>query len=173
MKARVVDPDSRQPLPRGQTGILELQGPNIFPGYLEDPQRTAATFHEGWYSTGDMATVSDDGFLTISGRLSRFSKIGGEMVPHLVIEDHLREAFGWTHEPEPVIAVAGVADEKRGESLVLLSTRELTPQIVRERLIEQGLPNLWIPRLIRRIETIPVLPTGKFDLAAIRKLAAR
>lgn len=172
MKARVVDPDSREPLPLGATGILELQGPNVFPGYLDDPERTKNVFHDGWYVTGDMATIAADGYLTITGRLSRFSKIGGEMVPHATIETHLIEAFGWAQEAEPVAVVAGVEDPQRGESLVLLTTREVGLPDLREKLSSRGLPNLWIPRQVKAVPEIPVLPTGKLDLGRIRSLAA-
>ena len=150
--------------------MLWLKGANVFAGYLDDPKRTADVLHDGWYKTGDIGRLDEDGFLFIEGRVSRFSKIAGEMVPHLTIEQKIIEALQQPSETQAV-AVFGVPDEKKGESIVLLTTLDVEVGDLRRKLTEAGLPNLWIPRTVRRVEVIPVLATGKLDLAACEKLA--
>jgi acyl-[acyl-carrier-protein]-phospholipid O-acyltransferase/long-chain-fatty-acid--[acyl-carrier-protein] ligase len=88
---RIVDPETRQPVKPGEPVLLLVRGPNVMQGYLNRPKKTAEVLQDGWYNTGDMATVDEDGFMRITDRLSRFSKIGGEMVPHIKIEDKLQE----------------------------------------------------------------------------------
>lgn len=170
MAAQIRDPESDELLSLHSTGMLWLKGPNIFEGYLNDPKRTGEVLKEGWFKTGDLGRFDEDGFLYIEGRMSRFSKIGGEMVPHETIETRLLEVLKLAPE-ERAIAVAGVPDASKGEALVLLSTRELDLAVVRALLQEAGLPNLWIPKRIVVVGEIPHLATGKLDLRKIRELA--
>ncbi|MEN8725969.1 MAG: AMP-binding protein [Lentimonas sp.] len=171
--ARVLHPDTREPLPIDSVGLLILKGPNIFCGYLDDPERTAEVMDGEWFVTGDLARFDADGFLYIEGRLSRFSKIGGEMVPHGTVEQALFEAYDLLESEFPMLAVAGRPDEAKGEALVLIVSSELTIDLkdVRLRLTEAGLPNLWIPKEIKVIDIIPTLVTGKLDLKAIQTVA--
>ncbi len=172
MTVRILNPDTKLPQPAGETGIVALRGDNIFSGYLKDPEKTAGAFHEGWFVTGDLGRFDEDGFLTIEGRLSRFSKIGGEMVPHGTVEARIVEAFGCDETDGYAAVVMGIPDATKGEQLVLLSTRdEITADAVREKLTALGLPNLWIPKVVRRVDKIPVLGTGKLDLKAAKELA--
>ena len=140
-------------------------------GYLGRDDLTEAAFHDGWYVTGDQGFLSEDGFLKITGRLSRFSKIGGEMVPHGRIEESLQQAVG---ADEQVFAVTAVGDERKGEKLVVLHTLD-DGQVEQalEGLGAQGLPNLFIPRRDHfiKVDAIPMLGTGKLDLKAIRRVA--
>ena len=154
------------------TGMLWLRGPNIFEGYLDEPEKTAEVLHDGWFKTGDIGRFDEDGFLYIEGRLSRFSKIGGEMVPHETIEQKILSVLPGGEHSERVIAIVGVADETKGEALVLLSSIELDLPRLRTTLSEIGVPNLWIPRATRRVAAIPVLASGKLDLAGCKALAA-
>jgi acyl-[acyl-carrier-protein]-phospholipid O-acyltransferase/long-chain-fatty-acid--[acyl-carrier-protein] ligase len=170
MAAQIRDPDTGANLSLHDTGMLWLRGPNIFEGYLNEPARTAEVLREGWFKTGDLARFDEDGFLFIEGRMSRFSKIGGEMVPHESIETRVIEALGLPQE-ERCIAIAGVPDEAKGEALVLLTTREVVQADLREKLSAVGLPNLWIPRKIVRVLTLPLLASGKLDLRECRELA--
>ncbi len=103
------DPWHGPELPVGQAGMLLVRGPNVMLGYLGQPQKTAEVLRDGWYCTGDVAMMDEDGFLQITGRLNRFSKIGGEMVPHLKIEEKLHEVAGTA---EQTFVVMGVPDEK-------------------------------------------------------------
>jgi acyl-[acyl-carrier-protein]-phospholipid O-acyltransferase/long-chain-fatty-acid--[acyl-carrier-protein] ligase len=171
MTARIIDPDTRADLPLTSTGLLLLRGANVFGGYLKDPAKTAAAFQDGWFVTGDLARFDDDGFLFIEGRLSRFSKIGGEMVPHGTVEQSIERAMGWEHGDTPVVFVTGVPDVAKGEALVLLTTRDVTAEELRSRLAATGVPNLWVPRVIVRVEKIPMLGTGKTDLKGCREVA--
>jgi len=173
VSVRVVDPDTFQPLPVGQTGLLLVRGPNVMKGYLGKPEKTAEVLRDGWYVTGDIAALDEDGFLTITDRLTRFSKIGGEMVPHIKVEEKLHELAGVT---EQTFAVAGVPDEKKGERLVVLHTLDdskLAP--VLEKLAASDLPNLWKPRPDQffRIDALPYLGTGKLDLRKMREMALK
>ena len=169
--AQIRDAETNELLSPHQLGMLWLKGPNVFEGYLSEPARTAEVLHDGWFKTGDLGRFDEDGFLYIEGRLSRFSKIAGEMVPHETIEAKIIEAFGLKSEDERVAAIVGVPDQTKGEALVLLTVRELSMEAVRERLLAAGLPNLWIPRTIKRVEKIPILGTGKIDLGKCRELA--
>ncbi len=168
---RIVDPDSGDELPMTSTGMLWLKGPNIFTGYLKDEEKTAAALKEGWFITGDLGRLDEDGFLFIEGRQSRFSKIGGEMVPHGTVEQHINTAFGWEHHEVPVAVITSVPDSSKGEALVLLTTQDVTVADIRGKLLEAGLPNLWVPKAVCKVERIPVLGTGKTDLKACRTLA--
>jgi len=171
--AKLLHPETREELSVEETGLLILKGPNIFCGYLDDSERTSAVKQDEWFITGDLARFDADGFLYIEGRLSRFSKIGGEMVPHGTIEQALFEAYDLLESEFPMLAVAGRPDESKGEALVLIAAEELAIDLndVRQRLTEAGLPNLWIPKELKQIDLIPTLVTGKLDLKAIQQLA--
>ena len=171
LAARVVDPDSGEVLAPSQTGMLHFRGPNVFESYLGEPEKTAEVLdQDGWFATGDLGSFDEDGFLRIEGRLSRFSKVGGEMVPHGRVEEAVVEALGLDDGDQPIVAVAGRADPAKGEALVLLTTVEIDSSQLSSLLSEKGLANLWIPKEIKLIDEIPVLSTGKLDLKAISEL---
>lgn len=171
MAVKILDPDTSEPLPPMKPGMVLLKGPNVMQGYLGRPDLTEQVMRDGWYVTGDIALLDEDGFLRITDRLSRFSKIGGEMVPHGRVEEALHEAAG---VPGPVFAVTAVPDERKGERLAVLHTldEEQLPAIL-ERLAASGLPNLFIPRreYFIKVEQLPLLGSGKLDLRAVRKVA--
>jgi len=173
VSVKTVDPESLEDLPQGDEGMLLVKGPNVMRGYLDEPEKTAEVVRDGWYVTGDMAMVDREGFIQITGRLSRFSKIGGEMVPHIHIEEAI-QAFVQTEEDEEVRAVvSAVADEKKGERLLVLYTHlDHTPQEICDHLSQQGIPNLWIPGRdsFLQVESIPLLGTGKLDLKGLSDL---
>jgi acyl-[acyl-carrier-protein]-phospholipid O-acyltransferase/long-chain-fatty-acid--[acyl-carrier-protein] ligase len=172
MAAEIRDADTDRKGSLHDTGILWLRGPNIFEGYLHDPERTAEVLHDGWFKTGDIGRFDEDGFLYIEGRLSRFSKIGGEMVPHETVEQKIVSVLPTGEHSERVIAIVGVADAAKGEALVLLSSVDLDLPRLRAALSEIGVPNLWIPKTVQRVDAIPVLASGKLDLAGCKALAA-
>lgn len=170
--ARIVDPETGAALPISSTGMLWLKGPHVFPGYLKDEQKTnEALKGGGWFVTGDLGRIDEDGFVFIEGRLSRFSKIGGEMVPHGTIEQRLLSAFDWDQTEGPVAVVTGIPDAAKGEALVLLTTKDISLSDVRTKLLDAGFPNLWVPKSVFKLDAIPVLGSGKTDLKACRALA--
>jgi acyl-[acyl-carrier-protein]-phospholipid O-acyltransferase/long-chain-fatty-acid--[acyl-carrier-protein] ligase len=170
--ARIKDPDTNQERNLFESGMLYVKGGNIFGGYLGDPELNAEILQDGWFKTGDLARFDEDGFLHIEGRESRFSKIGGEMVPHETIESKIVEVLDLKEEESVPIVVSARPDENKGEALVLLTTLEIDEDSFRHRLSEEGLPNLWIPRIIKQVEEIPILASGKLDLKACQALAA-
>jgi acyl-[acyl-carrier-protein]-phospholipid O-acyltransferase / long-chain-fatty-acid--[acyl-carrier-protein] ligase len=171
MTARIVDPDTGRELPFTERGLVLFRGANVFYGYLDDPEKTRAAFRDGWFVTGDLGRFDNDGFLSIEGRLSRFSKIGGEMVPHGTVEQKVLEAFGWEQVDSPAVFVTGVPDPTKGEALVMLTVHDVTPEQLRVKLSELGVPNLWVPKVIHKVDRIPMLGTGKTDLKRCRELA--
>jgi acyl-[acyl-carrier-protein]-phospholipid O-acyltransferase/long-chain-fatty-acid--[acyl-carrier-protein] ligase len=171
VSVRIVDPDTFEPVPPGSPGMLLVRGPNVMTGYLGREDLTASVMHHGWYITGDIALLDEDGFLTITDRLSRFSKIGGEMVPHGKVEDALHQA---AQSETQVFAVTGIPDDRRGEQLAVLYTiDEARIADILGRLSSNGLPNLFIPPRgnFVKVDALPVLGTGKMDLRALKRIA--
>lgn len=169
VSAKVVDQHTGDGPLIGREGLLLVKGDCRMRGYLGEPERTAEVLRDGWYVTGDIASIDEDGFITITDRLSRFSKIGGEMVPHIRIEDAINEVLG-----EVCAAVTSVPDDARGERLVAFYTKtDVPPAHVWEQLNQTALPRLWLPRKdnIFFAEAIPTLGSGKVDLRKLRELA--
>ncbi len=167
--ARIVDPVTFEPMPPNTEGLLLVKGSNRMLGYLNQPERTAQVFHNGWYITGDIALLDDHGFLRITDRLSRFSKIAGEMVPHLKVEEAILGILG-----DAPCVVTGVPDDLRGERLAVLYVHPtLAPDDLFRQLGETGIPRLWIPKRenFYPVESIPQLGTGKLDLRGVKNLA--
>jgi acyl-[acyl-carrier-protein]-phospholipid O-acyltransferase/long-chain-fatty-acid--[acyl-carrier-protein] ligase len=174
--AAVFHPETGEKLGVNQEGMLKIKGPNVMLGYLNHPEKTAELIQDGWYTTGDIAVIDDDGFIRITGRQSRFSKIGGEMVPHIRIENELSRILDEqpNDEPEILCAVTSVPDPTKGERLIVLhKPMKLTVREVTDRLQAAGLPNLWIPGSdsFLEVESIPLLGTGKLDLRGIKDVA--
>ncbi len=168
---KTVDPETGEDLPPGTEGVVAVKGPQVMVGYLDRPEATAKVLRDGWYATGDIGLVDPDGFLRITDRLSRFSKIAGEMVPHITIESAVMEITG---VDEHHIAVTGVPDAKHGEKLCVIYTdMGVSPAEVHQRLMAGRLPKLWIPsvRDFIRVDQIPITATGKIDLKALRDVA--
>ncbi len=176
ISARVVSPDDGEELKAGQDGMLLITGPNVMRGYANRDDLTREAIQNGWYVTGDIAHVDDQGFIYITGRLSRFSKIGGEMVPHIRVEEILSQQFCEGDDDEQVrVCVTAVPDAKKGERLVVLhlpTSKDV--DAIRAALSEAGLPNLFIPSRDSFVEIaeIPMLGTGKLDLKSARTIAA-
>ncbi|MBQ8899348.1 MAG: AMP-binding protein, partial [Akkermansia sp.] len=172
------DPDDDNVrLPLSEQGMIWFKGANVFKGYIGREDLNAEIFRDGWFKTGDLGKVDLNGFLTLGGRRSRFSKVAGELVPHEVVEDCIE---GYVEIPADftgrAVAVVGVPDAQKGEALVLLScihTAHLPQALddIRTHMVSTGLPRLWCPREIIPVETIPVLPTGKMDLRGCQMLA--
>ncbi len=176
MALRITHPDTNAHLSLHQSGMIWFKGANVFEGYLNDPKRTADVLQDGWFRTGDIGRVDLDGFLYIEGRLSRFSKIAGEMVPHETVEETLVKAMGLENESVRKIAVVGVPDPERGEALILLTSIPGGPEHqeildLRYRLLDKGMPPLWIPKKMIRVSDIPVLGSGKLDVQSCERIA--
>lgn len=171
MRAKILHPATLTEMPFGQQGLLAMQGANIFAGYLDNKPATDAALQNGWLITGDLARLDPDGFLYIDGRVSRFSKIGGEMVPHATVEAALNTELKLADSDIPLIAISSRLDEGKGESLVLLAATDITLSQAKDALRRAGISNLWQPKHIVKIDKIPLLPSGKLDLKKISELA--
>ena len=169
--AKVVDPETSEPLPCGREGMLLIKGPSRMMGYLGQPDKTKEALQDGWYITRDIASIDEDGFITITDRLSRFSKIGGEMVPHIKVEETINRLIG-----EAVCVVTAIPDEAKGERLIVLCTHQgMTADEIWHQLCHTDIPRLWIPKQenIYYIESIPTLGSGKIDMSQVRKIARK
>jgi acyl-[acyl-carrier-protein]-phospholipid O-acyltransferase/long-chain-fatty-acid--[acyl-carrier-protein] ligase len=169
VSVKVVDQETGESPLIGRPGMLLVKGPNLMTGYLNQPERTADVVKDGWYTTGDIGMMDEDGFVFITDRLSRFSKIGGEMVPHLRIEEAINDLLC-----ESCSAVTAVPDETRGERIVAFFTRtDITADDLWEQLCKTELPRLWLPKRehLIHLPEIPTLGTGKVDLRGLRQLA--
>jgi len=168
---KIVDPDTRELMPMGEAGMVLVRGANVMQGYLDRDDLTEKAMHDGCYITGDIGRMDADGFLFLTDRLSRFSKIGGEMVPHGAIEDHLQEC---TAHHDRVFAVCGIPDERKGERLAVLTTlpESAIPDVL-DKMGRRGLPALFLPRKNQfvHVESLPLLGTGKLDLRKVKEVA--
>ncbi len=170
--ARILDAETLQPLSPGLDGLIFIKGANVMVGYLGKPEMTDNVIVDGWYNTGDVGHIDEDGFIIITGRLSRFAKIGGEMVPLEKIEDDLHAIL---ETSDRILAVASIPDEKKGERIIVLHLDSMIMPVAEltTKLSERGIPNLCIPsdRDFHPIAELPVLGTGKLDLRRVKELA--
>ena len=173
VSVRVVSLDDGKILETSASGMIQVSGPNVMKGYLNQPELTAKVLKDAWYETGDVGYIDEDCFLFITGRQSRFSKIGGEMVPHIQIEEAIIEIVGESEDAINV-GVTSVADEKKGERIIVLHTKlTKTPREIVKGLSAKGLPNLFLPSedSFIEVESIPLLGTGKLDLRGLQQMA--
>lgn len=176
VQVKVLNLDTGEPCAAGETGMIWVAGPSVMKGYLDEPELTAKVLRDGWYCTGDLGYLDADGFLYMSGRLSRFSKIGGEMVPHEGIENLLNEILQNPGDEAAKICVTAVPDERKGEKIVVLYTELSRPvEEIGPAILARKFPSLWVPGndAYLKIDAIPVLGTGKLDLSAIREMAEK
>ena len=166
-------------LPLTERGMVWLKGPNIFRGYVRRPELNASVFRDGWFKTGDIGRMDLNGFITLDGRLSRFSKVGGEMVPHEAVEELITHILKLNTD-KLSIAVTGILDAQKGEAIALLTALpdHVSPQAQRELISKlrtefplHGIPNLWAPRYVVPVAEIPILSSGKQDLGLCRRMA--
>jgi acyl-[acyl-carrier-protein]-phospholipid O-acyltransferase/long-chain-fatty-acid--[acyl-carrier-protein] ligase len=174
VRVRLVDHDTGEDVLPGEQGMLLVSGPNVMHSYLDRPAETAKAIRDGWYVTGDICTIDEDGFIRIVGRESRFAKIAGEIVPHGMVEEAISEIVGFDEAGGPKVAVVSVPDERRGERLVVVHTSlGRSPGELLRQLQEAGLPNLYLPSAESFIEVdeLPLIGTGKLDIRRITRLA--
>jgi acyl-[acyl-carrier-protein]-phospholipid O-acyltransferase/long-chain-fatty-acid--[acyl-carrier-protein] ligase len=171
--ARIVHRETLKDLPQGQEGLLLMYGANVMKGYLgRDDLTRKKIVDDGWYITGDLASIDAEGFITITGREERFAKVGGEMVPLEKVEDELHRILKTN---EKVCAVTAIPDAKKGERIVVLHLPlpEFTPQELWRQLGDRGLPNIYVPsqRDFIQVAELPILGTGKLDLKKCKQMA--
>lgn len=169
----IVHPETHLPLPIGEKGLILARGPNVFKGYL-DPNITPPFLEvngKKWYQTGDLGYLNEEGYLTLSGRLKRFIKIGGEMVSLAAVEEALTQSAkqkGWKVDPErPYLAVCAREDEGKKSEMHLFITVPLTVEEANQILKESGMSNLIRLRSVKQIPFIPLLGTGKIDYRSL------
>jgi acyl-[acyl-carrier-protein]-phospholipid O-acyltransferase/long-chain-fatty-acid--[acyl-carrier-protein] ligase len=165
--AKIVHRETLQPVPCGEEGLLLITGANVMKGYLGKDDLTKQKIIDGWYVTGDLANLDDEGFVTITGREERFAKVGGEMVPLEKVEDELHAIVD--SGGERICAVTAIPDDKKGERIVVLHLplpNGLTTQQWWKQLNERGLPNIYVPspRDFYQVTELPMLGSGKLDL---------
>ena len=169
IKVKTIHPETKKDLSRTQSGILCFQGDNIFTEYIMDRSKTKSAFENGWFVTGDIGKLDSDGFLFIEGRLSRFSKIGGEMIPHEKIESEAIKILEWQHDTQIKLVIVGIPHDRKGEELYLITTENIDFTNLRSKLSKQ-LGNLFVPKKHKIVNEIPVLATGKLDLQTLKEL---
>ena len=173
--AKVVEPETDRELLAGEDGMLLITGPNVMQGYANREEQTREAIQDGWYVTGDIAHIDKQGFIHITGRLKRFSKIAGEMIPHGKVEEELEKQLVQGEEDDVKrVCVTAVPDAKKGEKLVVLQLEsEKTADELRKGLSDAGLPNLFIPAAdsFYIVDEIPMLGTGKLDLGGAKQKA--
>jgi len=167
----VVDLEERQRVPAGTTGMLLLRGPSVFGGYLgfQGEQPFVTLEGESWYRTGDLVREDPDGNLVFAGRLKRFVKMGGEMVSLPAVEEALLAAFGRPEDEEPALALEALESESRVE-LVLFTTRPVVREAANDAIRAAGFSPIHNVRMVRNLEKIPLLGTGKTDYRALKAL---
>ena len=177
---KIIDLETGADLPPGEIGMIVAKGPTVMKGYFEQPEKTSEVLKHGWYITGDVGKIDEDGFIWVTGRESRISKIGGEMVPHIMIEEEITKILlgGGPESGEPVVAVTALPHPTRSEQIIVLykdspPSPALSPAELIERMAALGLPRIWIPHIngFIQVDSIPLLGTGKLDLASVKRMA--
>jgi acyl-[acyl-carrier-protein]-phospholipid O-acyltransferase/long-chain-fatty-acid--[acyl-carrier-protein] ligase len=185
---KIVDLDTGADLPPNEVGMMVVKGPIVMKGYYKQPELTAEVIKDNWYITGDVGKMDEDGFIWITGRQTRISKIGGEMVPHILIEEEILKIVANERDSANAaltekagstvsgldIAVTALPHPTKGERIVVLyKDLPVSPQDIVAKMMDKGLPNIWIPHAadFHEVEAIPVLGTGKLDLAGLKRLA--
>jgi acyl-[acyl-carrier-protein]-phospholipid O-acyltransferase/long-chain-fatty-acid--[acyl-carrier-protein] ligase len=180
LATKIVDVETWRELPPDTPGMLVVKSATVMNGYYKEPELTAKAIRDGWYITGDVARIDKDGFIFITGRESRISKIGGEMVPPIMIEETLLNLLrnheslqSEDDEGQVPLAVAALPDEKKGERIIVLYTHlPTTPDVLCREMLGTGCPNIWVPSPLNffQVEEIPLLATGKLDLGKLREM---
>jgi len=164
----VVDPDTMQPLPAGQRGLLLVHGDTVFHGYLHYDGPSPFHEHDGkrWYITGDLARVDEEGFIHFAGRLKRFIKAGGEMISLPALEEPLASAYP-PGEKGPQVAVEGV-ELPDGRRIVLFTSADIKLADANALLTKAGFRGIMRLDEVRHVDTLPLLGTGKIDYKVLR-----
>lgn len=168
---RIIDVDTAKEVTVGSSGLILVKGPQVMLGYLNQPVETARAIKDGWFNTGDIGFLDEQGFLTVTGRLSQFSKIAGEMISHLAVADEIQHITG---QSAADIFVTSVPDDLRGERLVVMYCNlEKTPKEIVAELKKSNIPRFWIPNWhdFIAVSALPVMPNGKLNLRKLKEIA--
>lgn len=167
----IVDPDTFEPLPTGEDGMMLIGGTQVMKGYLKDAEKTKSVIKEidgiRWYITGDKGHIDADGFVTIVDRYSRFAKLGGEMVSLGLVEGEIGKLLGENDQ----ISIVAIPDIKKGEKLVLLLEGDKEIDTLKDEIKALGLNPLFVPSSYFKVDTVPKLGTGKADFKGAKKMA--
>ena len=169
----IIDPETNKFLPQGEEGMLVITGPQVMKGYLKDKEKTDAAVIEidgrRWYKTGDKCVMTEEGFVQIMGRYSRFAKLGGEMISLTAVELRIAETKILDNCE---FAVTAVPDSVKGERIVLLVKGDCDAEDISRKLRKSGIPPLMLPGSVFCVESIPKLGSGKWDFSGMKKMAA-
>ena len=170
----IVDPDTLEPLPTGESGMILIHGGQVMQGYLNNPEKTKLALPEidgkTWYISGDKGYLDEDGFLFIQDRYSRFAKIGGEMIALGVVEAAIRKVVG---DIELEVVAVNIPNPKKGETIIVLTNRSLDQKELRDNLLDNGLTSLALPSAYFLVDEIPKLGSGKTDFGTAKNHALR
>jgi acyl-[acyl-carrier-protein]-phospholipid O-acyltransferase/long-chain-fatty-acid--[acyl-carrier-protein] ligase len=158
VSVKITDINSGKALGPGQEGKVLVKGDLVMKGYLGDIEETALRIEDGWYETGDMGMLDDDGYLWHRGRLKRFVKIGGEMVSLLMVEDELQQIV----PDDAELCVVEIPDAKKGASIAVALDHDVDRKHVLDKL-SQRLPPLALPRHFVVFDELPRMSSGKVD----------
>ncbi len=168
---KIVDPDTLQPLPSNEDGLILIGGTQVMLGYLNDPEKTCESIVETdgqrWYKSGDKGHLDEDGFLTIVDRYSRFAKIGGEMISLGAIEQSIARVI----PGEVEILATAIPDGKKGEKIILLFSGDIDEPALSSLIADANLQPLMRPARLIKVDAIPRLGTGKSDFSRAKAMA--
>ena len=169
----IIDPETREPLPTGEAGMITQGGVNVMKGYLNNPHKTNKVIfirdRIRWYITGDKGRLDNNGYLTILDRYSRFAKVGGEMISLGAVEEAVRELVERARDEDYELLAVAIADQRRGEQIVLIYNFDYDPDAFRSKVNASDINNLLKPSKYLKVNEIPKLGSGKTDFASARK----
>ncbi len=165
VEVRIEDYETGENCPAGKVGRILVRGLNVMKGYLDDLEETSMRLRQGWYDTGDMGYLDEEGFLWHAGRLKRFVKIGGEMVSLVRVEDVLQNLL-----PEGVeCCVVDVPDARKGAKIIAAVTEQINVKAVLKEMSKE-LPNIALPKEFLTVEELPKMGSGKIDFRKCAEL---
>ena len=162
---KIIDIDTEQPLPAGQEGKIYVKGRMVMKGYFGDMELTALHIRNGWYDTGDIGMLDEDGFLWHRGRLKRFVKIGGEMVSLTAVENAVEKIIG----DEEQCCAAEIPHVTRGSDIIIATTSEQPEKVLKKKLIDM-LPPISVPKKIIHFKELPLMGNGKVDFRSVGEM---
>lgn len=165
IQVRIENFETGQDCSVGEIGKILVKGPSVMKGYYDDSEQTAEVLKDGWYNTGDMGYLDKDGYLWHAGRFKRFTKVGGEMVSLVKVENTLEKYL----PPEVLCCVVEIMDEKKGSLIIAAVSAEINKtEILRKMMTE--LPVIALPRQFLTINELPVMGTGKVDFRSVTRM---